>query len=42
VVIGGTIYGGILYLISKEFRRFLREVRNFINNYTSANFYDNQ
>ncbi|RLE62269.1 MAG: hypothetical protein DRJ38_09945, partial [Thermoprotei archaeon] len=33
VVIGGAIYGGILYLISKEFRRFLREVRNFINSY---------
>ena len=33
VIIGGAIYGGVLYLISKEFRRFLREVRNFINSY---------
>ena len=33
VIIGGAIYGGILYLISKEFRRFLREVKNFINSY---------
>ncbi len=33
VIIGGTIYGGILYLISKEFRRFLKDVKNFINSY---------
>jgi len=33
VMIGGAIYGGVLYLISKEFRRFLREVKNFINSY---------
>jgi len=36
VVIGGTIYGGILYLISKEFRRFLKEIRSFISNYKLA------
>jgi len=36
VVIGGAIYGGILYLISKEFRRFLRDVRDFINSYKLA------
>ena len=33
VAIGGTIYGGILYLINREFRSFLKEVRSFINNY---------
>ena len=36
VIVGGAIYGGVLYLISKEFRRFLREVRNFINSYGIA------
>ena len=38
VVVGALIYGGTLYLISREFREFLREARSFINSYMSANF----
>jgi len=38
VAVGALIYGGILYLISKEFREFLREARSFISNYRLTNF----
>jgi len=38
VVVGALIYGGTLFLISKEFRRFLKEVRSFIDSYMSVNF----
>ena len=38
VIIGALIYGGTLYLISREFREFLKEVRSFINSYKSADF----
>ena len=38
VVVGALIYGGTLYLISREFREFLKEARTFINSYISINF----
>jgi len=38
VVVGALIYGGTLYLISRQFREFLKEARSFINSYMSANF----